>query len=526
MKNFLSLMATAVLAAFAVMACSKQPAAEEPADSIKLKESSVTLMETQTHQIEVLGAPKDARYTYKSGDTRVATVTSKGKVTARKEGETDITVTVNTYTKLVFHVKVTPKPAGVEPITGLSIGSDFSLKEGLSRTLTATIQPENATDKEAALKTLSWSSADPGVAKVSTAGEVTAVKEGSTQISASVKDSAGKEFKASVTVTVTSANVPTTQVLVTPSAVKLNVEGHNSATLNVAFLPEDHTDSPVVDWSSSDNAIATVANGVVTAKAVGHATITATIRGTQIKGSCEVNVTDAEIAAKVIDMSSTYFVYTWPDADASQEGLTLECWVNIDAGSSDNNGAQSFVGTEGVFLIREQQGKFQAVTGGGSASGWTQATETVISANAVTGEWKHVAATYAADKSFILYIDGVKAAEGVSKLEGALPLNGISGYNDGTNPNVFMIGNAYGRNRFLKGSLAFVRVWNRTLSETEIAANMFKQVPTGSGLLANWKFTEGDGNSIGDASGKGRVLAPYGDGATVTWKEGTLPAVK
>ncbi|MBP5373330.1 MAG: Ig-like domain-containing protein [Bacteroidales bacterium] len=503
-------------------ACSKTDA---PIDEGGMKVNDLTLFVGEKGDLVVSGAPEGAKISYKSANTTIASVTSKGVVTGRKAGNTDITVTVNTE-KLTSHVTVKEVPPGVVVITGVNLGSNFSLQEGATRQLSPAIVPDNATDKEAALKTIKYSSSKTSVATVSSTGLVTAktVPEGSsdTAVITATVTSEGKEYSGTVTVTVTSSKIPTTGIALDKANVKLNPG--ESTTVNVSFVPANHTDSPTVVWSSSKTSVATVSNGRITAVDYGSATITATIQGTQIKAECAVTVADGPQQATVIDMSNTYFVYTWPDAEASQEALTLECWVFMPAGSSDNNGAQSFVGTEGVFLIREQQGKFQAVTGGGSASGWTQSTETVISANATTGEWKHVAATYSADKSFILYIDGVKAAEGTSKLDGTLPLNGITGYTDGNNPNVFMIGNAYGRNRFFKGNLAFVRVWGRALSETEIAANMYVANPTGSGLLANWKFTEGGGNTISDASGKSRTLTPVS--GNLTWVDGTLPAVK
>ncbi len=63
-------------------------------------------------------------------------------------------------------------------------------------------------------------------------------------------------------------------------------------TLNITVLPTD-ADNRTVNWSSSNTSVATVdQNGLVTAKAPGTATITATTTdGTNLSASCEVTVT-------------------------------------------------------------------------------------------------------------------------------------------------------------------------------------------------------------------------------------------
>ena len=66
------------------------------------------------------------------------------------------------------------------------------------------------------------------------------------------------------------------------------VEG--ATTLTVTTVPAD----AVVTWTSSDDEVATVANGVVTGIAEGTATITATITvdGTDYTDTCTITVTE------------------------------------------------------------------------------------------------------------------------------------------------------------------------------------------------------------------------------------------
>ena len=68
--------------------------------------------------------------------------------------------------------------------TGLDLNqNDISLVEGDSETLTATVTPDNATNKA-----VTWKSSDPTVATVDNNGKVTAIKKGTATITATTED--------------------------------------------------------------------------------------------------------------------------------------------------------------------------------------------------------------------------------------------------------------------------------------------------------------------------------------------------
>lgn len=79
--------------------------------------------------------------------------------------------------------------------------------------------------------------------------------------------------------------VAVTSVTVSPAALSL-IAGE-SGTLTATIAPENATEKTVT-WTSSDNAVATVENGEVTAVGAGTATITATAGG--VSGTCAVTV--------------------------------------------------------------------------------------------------------------------------------------------------------------------------------------------------------------------------------------------
>lgn len=80
---------------------------------------------------------------------------------------------------------------------------------------------------------------------------------------------------------------------------------------------------------------------------------------------------------------------------------------------------------------------------------------------------------------------------------------------DGTR--VFWMGYSYDANRSLPGYMTEIRMWTKALTVEEInAENHFYTVdPTSDGLFAYWKFTEGEGASVADATGRGNKL--YGE---------------
>ena len=85
--------------------------------------------------------------------------------------------------------------------TGVTLDkTSASVKQGKHITLTATVAPENATNKN-----ITWSSDNESVATVSNNGVVTGVAPGSAQITATTVDGG---YKASCTVTVTTSLPP------------------------------------------------------------------------------------------------------------------------------------------------------------------------------------------------------------------------------------------------------------------------------------------------------------------------------
>ena len=142
--------------------------------------------------------------------------------------------------------------------------------------LTATLNPSNATNKM-----VYWTSSDEEVATVEN-GVVTALKAGTATITAT---SADGEKTATCTITVKEAASG-----VTLDKTTLSLEVGQEGQLTATIAPEGALAS--ISWTSSDDSVATVVDGKVTAKKAGTATITVTTDNGKT-ATCTVTVTEA-----------------------------------------------------------------------------------------------------------------------------------------------------------------------------------------------------------------------------------------
>ena len=166
-----------------------------------------------------------------------------------------------------------------------------SLHVGETVTLTATVTPDNTTNKA-----VTWKSSNTSVATVEN-GKITAVALGEATITATTAD--GTNLSASCKVTVEPTKV--TSITLSQNTASLHVG--ETVTLTATVKPDDATDKTVT-WKSSNDAVATVDNGKVTAVALGEATITATTAdGTNLTATCAITVNPIKAAS--ITLSQT-----------------------------------------------------------------------------------------------------------------------------------------------------------------------------------------------------------------------------
>ncbi|MCU0357847.1 MAG: Ig-like domain-containing protein [Cyclobacteriaceae bacterium] len=194
---------------------------------------------------------------WSSSNPSVATV-NNGVVTPVSVGNTVITART-----AEGGFTATTTVAVVIPVTGISVSpaSLTLIAGGDTGILTATVFPANATNK-----TVTWNSSSPSIATVIN-GIVTPVAPGSVLITATTVEG---NFAASAVVNVI---MPVTGITLTPASLTL-AEGGSTGILSATVLPTNASNK-IVNWSSSNTTVATVANGIVTPLSKGNCIITA-----------------------------------------------------------------------------------------------------------------------------------------------------------------------------------------------------------------------------------------------------------
>jgi len=251
----------------------------------------------------------------------------------------------------------TPTPQTVA-VSGITLNkTTLSLETGVSETLIATIEPENATNQAVV-----WSSSNGFVASVDNAGLVKAMAKGATTITVITADG-GKT--ATCEVTVTEAVIAVSGIMLNKETLTL-VTG-DSETLSATVAPENATNKDFT-WSSSNPAIATVDDdGYVTALQKGVVVIAATTTDGDHTATCEVTVEAKYYAAFKFDgkdykisndktciftkHADNYYVVECSDAETKQ-ALSISIAKNlVPGGSYDIYSGSPYVMTDFMLLF-------------------------------------------------------------------------------------------------------------------------------------------------------------------------------
>lgn len=247
--------------------------------SIQLDKTTITLLKGENTKLTATVLPENASnptVSWNSSNSSIATVDTKGNITAVAAGTTVITVTsADGQFSASCSVNVN---VNVSSIT-LS-DTSITLEKGSSKQLSITINPVDATDKS-----VTWFSSDTNIATVDKTGNVTAVNGGNATITAK---SADGKITATCSINVT---VSVQSVFLNKNEITL-IKGQ-TATLNATITPSDVTIKDVT-WSTSDKNIVTVESGNIKAVSVGTATITVTTTDGNKTASCSVKVDKSE----------------------------------------------------------------------------------------------------------------------------------------------------------------------------------------------------------------------------------------
>lgn len=255
-----------------------------PVTSIVLDPTECSVLVGWTASLSATVYPRNATYqsvVWSSSDDEIATV-EDGEVSGVSVGTCIVTAKCGDQ---LASCRVTVNPI---PISSVSISpTSCEIVAGRTRTVSATVLPDNATDKN-----ITWSTDNLSVATVLN-GVITAVSPGSCTITASA---GGRS--AGCRVTVIAAAVPVTSVSVSPSSVSMTVGG--TSTISATVSPSDATDQTVI-WTSDDEVVATVTNGVITAVSAGSCNIIASCGGKS--AICRVKVSPATIPVTSVSIT-------------------------------------------------------------------------------------------------------------------------------------------------------------------------------------------------------------------------------
>lgn len=204
--------------------------------------------------------------------------------------------------------------------------------------------------------------------------------------------------------------------IVRPSAVaissELNLTVGGTSTLTPVFTPAGANTDTSITWVTSDNTVASVVNGVVTAVGPGSATITATTANDK-SATCDVTVTDVAAAAApafysdiaagdfyLVNVATGTFLGTIKEGWGTQAGLA-DHGISFTVAESDgkytlnshvyNNASQHFFNgtyvdgnSTDLFITSLGSGKYSISTAAGSEFVTANTTNSVVANNAPT----------------------------------------------------------------------------------------------------------------------------------------------
>lgn len=343
-----------------VMVCTQIQAGTITADAASVKKITLNkkicvIKKGSKITLKATVLPKKTKVTWKSSNKKVATVTQKGVVAAKKNGKTTITAKAGTK-------KASCQVIVGTPVSKLTVNqSSLTIVEGGTAQLKTSVLP-----KKASLKTVTYTSQNRKIATVTSKGLVKGIKSGTTKIIVASKDG---NKKTTVNVTVT-ANQNSNQNQNTQSQDQNSAENEkpNVQVQGISFASAEeyvqtgstHTLKPVfapanasnqnMDWTSENTAVATVdAKGVVTGVSSGDATITAKTKdgGFEARvlvhvGNISVVSTNETIEQALQDRSLNYLILKSTAAEkfiipeGNYIGVTLV--ADIPAGELNNYG--------------------------------------------------------------------------------------------------------------------------------------------------------------------------------------------
>ena len=237
---------------------------DAPAETPVIATGESATAETAAQDEKIAKAAEKLTLAWASSDESVATVDETGTVTAVAAGEAEITAAVKDTEMqdvCVITVKVSAKELKVPDTL------EVKLNDTDETAIEARCEP-----KDASKISFDFASSDEEVATVDKDGKVKVLKAGECDITTTLMQDGEKVTEKTTHV---KAFYEVKSITLDSNEGKLTVG--NSHTIKATVAPEEVAAETTIEWSSSDEKVATVdSNGKVTAVSSGNATITAT----------------------------------------------------------------------------------------------------------------------------------------------------------------------------------------------------------------------------------------------------------
>ena len=274
--------------------------------SVAVSASAPSVHAGSTLQLSAKGTYSDgsksdltAQVTWKSSDTAIASIDSKGVLTAAKAGSVTATATQGSVSGTLG---ITVDPVAVT-LTGINVtASSTTAVQGSTQQLTA-----QGTYSDSSTQTITsqvvWQSSESTIASVSNTGVLSANNPGSATITATMGSVSGT-LAFVVSVAAVPAVPEVASIFVSPS--QFSVASGQAKQLTAQAVYSDGTRQDVtsqVAWSSSNDSILAVAStGLATGVSTGTATITATLGSAA--GTAVGTVTNVSLSSILVTPAS------------------------------------------------------------------------------------------------------------------------------------------------------------------------------------------------------------------------------
>lgn len=249
----------------------------QSATSIKLDASAILMNVGESYLLETILTPATSSdiVTFESTNTKVATVSKNGKISAKAKGTCVVFAKTSGGLTTYCSVEV------IQQVTGIQLSTNeatIHVDEELE--LEATVSPKNVSDDS-----IVWSSSNTGIATVNKEGKVKGIKGGTALIKAVTEDG---DYMAYCILTV----VENVTIITMPEEAEVGV---GKKLKLEATVENENATNKKLEWSTSNKKICKVnEKGVLTGVKLGKCIITA--KATDDSGAyaeCEVTVIDA-----------------------------------------------------------------------------------------------------------------------------------------------------------------------------------------------------------------------------------------